>query len=508
MAVRDRQKGNYVLEKRLGAGSFGEVFTCWHNKRSVYSEEECLVIKIINIGPGSKSSDGKDPKDDAKREANLLRQLNHKYIIQFHDSFIERESFCIVTEFCNGGDLEHFIVRRRDVNEKISSCLVIKWMKQMTEAIKYMHTSHPPILHRDLKSRNVFISFQDVKIGDLGVSRVLHESFAKSFLGTPYYMAPEMIKDAKYDTKADIWSLGCIVFELVTLKRAYTSDSLMRLMYKIVEDPAPRISKDEVADLKLWPVIDILTKMLDKSAKSRPSAAQILQDSIFSDSRTSSATSRSSTGSRGSRPGSGKEMISMTSKPDFTETVKQLDTIKAKTFARHWSQTSDKQSNISSEKTPTASIDFALPEEIDEYASHLQEAEAYSDSESDSSDDDSSSDEYDSEEDEIIKEARLTLTDQINGSLYQEEKFDRIDPSTDLASGVLTSKYERLKKQCIDTLGKVNFLNAYNFFRRIYEKKEFPEDIVSELGDIVGPLATHCMIVEELIMLEDQLRKN
>ncbi|CAG5083799.1 Oidioi.mRNA.OKI2018_I69.PAR.g10465.t1.cds [Oikopleura dioica] len=320
-------------------------------------------------------------------------------------------------------------------------------------------------------------------------------------------MAPEMIKDAKYDTKADIWSLGCIIHELILLKRAYTSDSLMRLMYKIVEDPAPRISKNEVADLKLWPVVDILAKMLDKSAQSRPSAAQILQDSIFSESRASSATSRSSTGSRGSRPGSGKEMISMTSKPDFTETVKQLDTIKAKTFARHWSQTSDKQSSISSDKTPTASIDFALPEEIDEYASHL-EATEYSDSESDSSDEESTSDEDDSEDDEIIREARLTLTDKINGSLYQEEKFERIDPSTDLASGVLTSKYERLKKQCIDMLGKVNFTNAYNFFRRMYELKEFPEDIISELGEIVGPLANHCMIVEELIMLEDQLRKN
>ena len=142
--------------------------------------------------------------------------------------------------------------------------------------------------------------------------------------------------------------------------------------------------------------------MLDKSAQSRPSASQILQDSIFSESRASSATSRSSTGSRGSRPGSGKEMISMTSKPDFTETVKQLDTIKgwilhcaflmkkclAKTFARHWSQTSDKQSSINSDKTPTASIDFALPEEIDEYASHL-EATEYSESETDSSDEES-----------------------------------------------------------------------------------------------------------------------
>lgn len=99
-----------------------------------------------------------------------------------------------------------------------------------------------PILHRDLKSRNVFLKNNQIKVGDLGVSRVLAESFANTFLGTPFYMSPEMIKDSKYDAKADIWSLGCIVFELIMLRRAYQCDSLMRLLWKIVEDDAPRIS--------------------------------------------------------------------------------------------------------------------------------------------------------------------------------------------------------------------------------------------------------------------------
>ena len=80
-----------------------------------------------------------------------------------------------------------------------------------------------------------------IKLGDLGVPRVLAESFANTFLGTPFYMSPEMIKDTKYDAKADVWSLGCIVYEMIMFKRAYQCDSLMRLLWKIVEDDAPRI---------------------------------------------------------------------------------------------------------------------------------------------------------------------------------------------------------------------------------------------------------------------------
>ena len=99
------------------------------------------------------------------------------------------------------------------------------------------------ILHRDLKSRNVFLRNNQIKLGDLGVSRVLAETFANTFLGTPYYMSPEMIKDSKYDAKADIWSLGCIAFEMIQLKRAYQCDSLMRLLWKIVEEDVPRIPR-------------------------------------------------------------------------------------------------------------------------------------------------------------------------------------------------------------------------------------------------------------------------
>ena len=112
----------------------------------------------------------------------------------------------------------------------------------MLEALDYMHRYKPkPIVHRDIKSRNVFLKMNQIKLGDMGVSRVLAETFANTFLGTPFYMSPEMIRDSKYDAKSDIWALGCIVFEMVTFRRTYQCDSLMRILWKIVEDPVPRI---------------------------------------------------------------------------------------------------------------------------------------------------------------------------------------------------------------------------------------------------------------------------
>ena len=101
-------------------------------------------------------------------------------------------------------------------------------------------TSRPrPILHRDLKSSNVFLHNQQIKVGDFGLSRVLAESFANTLAGTPCYMSPEMLKGSKYNAKADIWSLGCIVYEMITLKRPYSGG--FQLIWTIVEGDPPRI---------------------------------------------------------------------------------------------------------------------------------------------------------------------------------------------------------------------------------------------------------------------------
>lgn len=147
-----------------------------------------------------------------------------------------------MTEYCDGGDIEDFINKRKEVSQPIQYNLIVKWTRQMLEALDYMHSYKPkPIVHRDIKSRNVFLKMNQIKLGDMGVSRVLAETFANTFLGTPFYMSPEMIRDSKYDAKSDIWALGCIVFEMVTFRRTYQCDSLMRILWKIVEDPVPRI---------------------------------------------------------------------------------------------------------------------------------------------------------------------------------------------------------------------------------------------------------------------------
>ena len=133
MSFRDRIKGRYAIEAKLGAGSFGEVYTCWDTKKS-RNDDDIKVIKVgllffsvrckfkvIHIGNGAKaqpdangelqSTSSKKAHEDAQREAKILKKLNHKHIIQFHDSFIAKDDFCIVTEFCDGGDLEAFINR-------------------------------------------------------------------------------------------------------------------------------------------------------------------------------------------------------------------------------------------------------------------------------------------------------------------------------------------------------------------------------------------------------------
>ena len=134
------------------------------------------------------------------------------------------------------------VIPIKEVSQPIQYNLIVKWTRQMLEALDYMHSYKPkPIVHRDIKSRNVFLKMNQIKLGDMGVSRVLAETFANTFLGTPFYMSPEMIRDSKYDAKSDIWALGCIVFEMVTFRRTYQCDSLMRILWKIVEDPVPRI---------------------------------------------------------------------------------------------------------------------------------------------------------------------------------------------------------------------------------------------------------------------------
>jgi serine/threonine protein kinase len=137
----------------------------------------------------------------------------------------------------------------------------------------YIHERR--ILHRDIKTRNIFLKRNLIKLGDFGISRLLlgTTEMASTFTGTPHYMSPEALKQSGYNSKSDIWSLGVVLFEMCTLHRAFPGSNLMAVMYSIVEGQCPHLPDKFSPDLK-----NLFDRMLDKDPQKRPSAHAVLQE--------------------------------------------------------------------------------------------------------------------------------------------------------------------------------------------------------------------------------------
>lgn len=139
-------------------------------------------------------------------------------------------------------------------------------------ALKYIHSLN--ILHRDLKTSNIFLQENgDLKIGDFGIARVLEGTMhnAESVVGTPYYMSPEICQNQPYSYKSDVWSLGCVLYELCTLEHAFKSNNLLNLVYKIVhEDPDP-ISTKYSSDMQ-----NLINLLVKKNLSERPTLDQLI----------------------------------------------------------------------------------------------------------------------------------------------------------------------------------------------------------------------------------------
>ena len=133
-------------------------------------------------------------------------------------------------EYCGGGDLRTYI---KKLKQPLPEDQVMFWFKQMVSGINYIHERK--ILHRDLKPDNIFLtSWFQLKIGDFGLSKCLSRTFdmASTWCGTPVYMAPEVLGGKPYDQKADMWGLGCVLYELATRKRAFGGNSFISAINK------------------------------------------------------------------------------------------------------------------------------------------------------------------------------------------------------------------------------------------------------------------------------------
>uniref|UniRef100_A0A5K4FE06 non-specific serine/threonine protein kinase n=1 Tax=Schistosoma mansoni TaxID=6183 RepID=A0A5K4FE06_SCHMA len=177
--------------------------------------------------------------------------------------------------FCEGGDLYTRLRMRNGV--LLSERVLVEWFVQLAIALQYMHERN--VLHRDLKTRNIFLTRSNiVKLGDLGIARVLESSnsMATTLIGTPYYMSPELFANKPYNHKSDIWALGCVLYEMSTLRHAFNAKSFNALSYKILSGKIPDMPTQYSPEL-----LELMRAMLHLKPEKRPSARRVLSNSFI-----------------------------------------------------------------------------------------------------------------------------------------------------------------------------------------------------------------------------------
>ena len=209
----------------------------------------------------------------AENEAQILKNLNHQNIVKYFESFKDNRSFNIIMEYCENLDLKEFIREyKKDNNNFIDQNIIYIIVLDICLGIREIHKNN--IIHRDLKPENIFISKDyKIKIGDFGISKKLNNTkHAKTQdIGTSNYMAPDLFKGKKYDNKVDIWALGCIIYELFTLKVCFNSEYYLGLINKILEGNYDKINLEIYSSE--WQ--DLIDSLLQKDPKDRPDIEEV-----------------------------------------------------------------------------------------------------------------------------------------------------------------------------------------------------------------------------------------
>jgi len=267
-------ESDYEIIKIIGKGSHGSVYLAKHVSKQTdeaKTNEEFFVLKKIPIKDC-------DPSQRAAtfQEVTLLRSLTHPNIVNYRDSFLDNEGthLCIAMEYCAGGDLATKIHQQSKTGKGFSEKQVLEWFVQMTQALEYIHDQHK-ILHRDIKTQNIFLdSGNAIKLGDFGIARTLGgtQEMARTMVGTPYYMSPEIFTGKPYNHKSDIWALGCCLFEMLTFKQAFDAKDMTTLVTKVLRGNVPPIPSQYNSQLT-----ELLKLLLQKIPSKRPSCSTILK---------------------------------------------------------------------------------------------------------------------------------------------------------------------------------------------------------------------------------------
>ena len=257
---------DFQIISKLGEGAYSTVFKV---KRNVDNQIYALKkVKLLNLS--------QKEKENSLNEVRILASVKSNFVVSYKEAFFDEKdnTLCIVMEFADRGDLYQKIVEHKKSAKFFEESDIWRIFIQLVKGLKALHDLK--ILHRDMKSANVFLfSNGSAKLGDLNVSKVARKGLGYTQTGTPYYASPEVWKDKPYDNKSDVWSLGCVLYEMITLRppfRAQDMEGLYKKVCKGIYNKIPERFSDD-----LFQVVQFL---LQVNSNSRPSCEQILKHPV------------------------------------------------------------------------------------------------------------------------------------------------------------------------------------------------------------------------------------
>ncbi|KAJ8019928.1 Serine/threonine-protein kinase Nek1 [Holothuria leucospilota] len=222
----DNNFSKYTKIRLIGEGTFGKAWLVRSHRSGRF-----YVTKEINL-KGMKRQE----KLQAANEVAILSRLKHNNVIRYREAFTSAGLLHIVMEYADQGDLAQRIDhRRRNRGIGFSEEQVLDWTVQICFALSYIHEQK--ILHRDLKPANIFLASTNLlKVGDFGIAKTLTNTLdqARTAIGTPYYLSPEICRRKPYNQKSDVWAVGCILYELVTLHHPFEAKDFSSLVMNIL----------------------------------------------------------------------------------------------------------------------------------------------------------------------------------------------------------------------------------------------------------------------------------
>ena len=258
---------DFKIISKLGEGAYSTVYKVKRNiDNNIYALKK---VKLANLS--------EKEKQNSLNEVRLLASVKSNFVISYKEAFFDEKdsTLGIVMEFADGGDLYQKIVEHKKSAMLFEESDIWRIFIQLVKGLKALHDLK--ILHRDLKSANVFLLKDGTaKLGDLNVSKVARRGLGYTQTGTPYYASPEVWKDQPYDNKSDIWSLGCVLYEMIALRPPFRAQNMEGLYNKVIRGQFSKIP-DRFSN-ELFEIVKLLIQV---NTDLRPSCDEILRHPII-----------------------------------------------------------------------------------------------------------------------------------------------------------------------------------------------------------------------------------